>query len=494
MSADLFAPLYSHDIPPKYRFLNSSGWQPGSGDSYIPVVSPVDGAVIGEVPQLTKSELNELVITAGRLSGSWAATPIYRRIKIMHLAADWLRHEQEYLTSLLVREIGKTYADAKSEIIRSADLIDYFAQETQTIHGETLDSDAFPGFDKGKIAMVERVSHGVVLAIGPFNYPVNLAVTKIVPALLMGNTVIFKPATQGSISGLHLVRLLQKAGVPDGVVTTATGSGREVGLQLAPRPEISLVAFTGSSQTGKEIARLAAMKPLVFECGGNSAAVVLPDADLQLASREIIRGAFAYAGQRCTAVKYVLATPAILANLVPLVQKTLSEEVQMGDPRSPQTRLVGPVISDTVAAEIESVIHESLHQGARLVAGGKRRGRYIEPTIFTNVTANMTVIEQEIFGPVLSFVSVLSWGEAANIVNNSRYGLQASVFTRDEGAGIAFAQTLNVGSVQINSSPQRGPDNFPFLGVRDSGVGVQGVRYSLEAMSRIKPIILNKPA
>jgi glyceraldehyde-3-phosphate dehydrogenase (NADP+) len=235
------------------------------------------------------------------------------------------------------------------------------------------------------------------------------------------------------------------------------------------------------------------MKHLLFECGGNNPAVVFPDADMSQTAREIVKGAFSYAGQRCTAIKYVLATPGTLEKLVPLVQKELKAIVHMGDPRSPETKLVGPVISPEAAEHVEKAIQEAVSQGATVLVGGKRNGTYVEPTLVTGVTGKMRIVKEEIFGPVLSFVEVKHGSSAAQFINDSDYGLQASVFTKDEGTGIAFAKTLAVGTVQINGSPQRGPDHFPFLGVKKSGVGVQGVRYSLEAMSRPKPIVLNQP-
>lgn len=310
----------------------------------------------------------------------------------------------------------------------------------------------------------------------------------------MGNSVIFKPPTQGAICALHLVRIFEKAGVPVGVLGCLTGGGAEIGDYLVSHPLVDLITFTGSSDTGVAIALKAGMKPLVFECGGNNPAVVMPDADLALTSREIVRGAFSYAGQRCTAIKHVLTSAGVLDQLIPLVEKTMHEMVKVGDPRSPETKLVGPVISLDAARHIENLISESVTAGAKAIAGGRRNGAYIEPTILVNVRPGMPVVVSEAFGPVVSFIAVNDMAEAVAIINASRFGLQASVFTRDEGAGIAFARALNVGTVQINGSPQRGPDHFPFLGVKKSGLGVQGVRYSLESMSRLRPIVLNKPA
>ena len=493
MPDEFFAPVFDNKTPPTYRYFDGEHWCESEGRKTTPLISPVDGTVVAHTQVVTEKEIDAVLNHAVVSQSGWENTALNKRVSIMHLAADWIRHFQEYLTVLMTREIGKTHDEAKGEIVRTADLIDYYAQEAQSIRGETLDSDNFPGFEKGKIAMVEHVAHGVVLAIAPFNYPVNLSASKIAPALLMGNSVVLKPPTLGALSALHLVRIFEKAGVPRGVLTAVTGVGNDIGNYIVSHPNVSMVAFTGSSDTGIAIAGKAAMKPLLFECGGNNPAIVLPDADMHTTAREIVKGAFQYSGQRCTGIKYVLTMSNIKDQLLPLIKETMNEMVKPGDPRSPETKLVGPVISEDAAIHIEEVVNEAISQGATLVVGGKRTKALMQPTILTGVKPTMRVIAKETFGPVMSFVDVASIDEAIDIINSSQYGLQASVFTRDEGSGIVVAQQLNVGTVQINGSPQRGPDHFPFLGVKHSGVGVQGVRYSLEAMSRVKSVVLNKP-
>lgn len=489
----MFEEISDNRTPPTYKFFNGSAWVTSAGGKTTEVHSPIDDSVLGKVQVVTHEEIDAAMKAAHAQQKNWEATPLNQRVKVMHLTADWIRQYEDYLTTLLIREIGKTSDEARGEIKRTADLTDYFADEVQSIRGFELDSDNFPGFDKGGTALIDRVAYGVVLAIAPFNYPVNLSGSKLAPALLMGNSVILKPPTQGSISGLHLTQLFRKAGVPTGVLATVTGGGGEIGEYLTAHGGVDMIAFTGNSETGMAIAKNAGMKPLLFECGGDNPVVVLPDADMHLTAREIIKGGFSYAGQRCTGIKYVLGTETTLDQLIPLVLELMKTEVAMGDPRSPGTKLVGPVISEEAAVHIEEAIRLSVSAGAKILTGGGRKNSYIEPTILTDVTPDMRVVASEVFGPVVSFVRIASMDEAVGIINRSRYGLQASVFTKDEGTGIVFARQLHVGSVQINGSPQRGPDHFPFLGVKHSGVGVQGVRYSLEAMSRLRPIVLNKP-
>lgn len=493
MPADFFSEISDQKTSPTYKYFDGAQWVTSSSGKTTDIISPIDGSVVGSLQVVTHEEINMVMERAAKARTAWEATPLNQRIKIMHLAADWVRHYEEYLTALMVREIGKSTSEAKSEIIRTADLTDYFADEAQSLHGEELDSDNFPGYEKGHIALIERVAYGVVVAIAPFNYPVNLSGSKIAPALLMGNSVVVKPPTQGGISGLHLAQIFHKAGVPDGVLSAVTGGGGEIGDYLVSHPKADMIAFTGNSETGRLISTHTAMKPLLFECGGNNPSIVLPDADMKLTAKEIVKGGFAYSGQRCTAIKYVIGTPAVLSQLLPEVIAMTKELVHMGDPRNPETKMVGPVISEPAAEHIEKIIQEGVAAGAKIELGGKRTGTYIEPTILSNVTPDMSVVATEVFGPVVSFVTVQNMEEAVSIVNKSIFGLQASVFTKDEGTGMTLAKSINVGTVQINGSPQRGPDHFPFLGVKQSGVGVQGVRYSLEAMSRIKPTVINKP-
>lgn len=492
MPKDYFAQLSDQKSPPTYNFFDGEKWTASTSGKTVDVTSPINGNIIGRIQLVTFSEIDRAIMKARQAQKNWQAIPMIQRGKILHLAADWIRHHEYYLTTLLIKEIGKTTAEAKDEILRSADMIDYFANEGLNLRGEELSGEVFPGYDQTKMAIIERVPLGVILAIAPFNYPVNLSVSKITPALITGNSIVFKPPTQGAISSLYLTEIFRIAGVPDGTIVTLTGGGSDIGDYLCTHPQVDMVTFTGSSLVGKHIAEKIGMIPILFECGGNNPAIILPDADMEATAAEIVKGAFSYSGQRCTAIKYVLGLDPTIDKVLPKVVERTKELIKMGDPRIPENNL-GPVISDAAADEIEKRILLAKAQEARIVYGGKREGKYIEPTILDNVRPSMEIIHTETFGPVVSFVRIKSIDEALTIINDSSYGLQASIFTSDEGAGINLAKKINVGTVQINSKPQRGPDHFPFLGIKESGAGVQGVRYTLEAMTRLKPIVLNKP-
>lgn len=492
MPKDYFEKIHDHKTPPTYKFFNGEKWVESVSGKTTEVTSPVDGHILGRIQVTTTSEIDQAITRAQEAQKKWQEIPMIKRAKTLHLVADWIRHHEHILTALLIKEIGKTLAEAKDEILRSSDMIDYFANEGLNLRGEELTGEAFPGYDQTKMAIIERVPLGLILAIAPFNYPVNLSVSKIAPAIICGNSVIFKPPTQGTISSLYLTEIFRMSGLPDGVLVTVTGGGSEIGDFLCTHPDIDMVTFTGSSQVGKEIAKKIGMIPLLFECGGNNPALVLDDCDMETTATEIVKGAFSYSGQRCTAIKYVLGLTSTLEKLLPKVVKKTKETIKMGDPRIPENNL-GPVISEEAAFEIEKRILLAKSAGAKIVLGGKREKRFVEPTILDYVRPSMEIIHDETFGPVVSFVRVKSIDEAIKIINESSYGLQASIFTTDEGSGIKLGRQINVGTVQINSKPQRGPDHFPFLGIKGSGVGVQGIRYTLEAMTRLKPIVLNKP-
>jgi glyceraldehyde-3-phosphate dehydrogenase (NADP+) len=477
---------------PTYKVYLSDKWQFSESDRTNDVVSPIDGKVLGRTEVVSKREIDRVMKAAKKAQPQWEKTSLNTRITVVKLLADYLKEYADELGEILGREIGKSPASAAKEYTRSAEMIDSFIAEMRSQRGEELHSDQFPGGEPGKTAYVKRVAQGVMLAIAPFNYPINLAVSKIAPALLTGNAVVFKPPTAGSIAGAYLAQIVVKSGVPEGVFSFVTGSGSQIGDYITSHPDLDMVTFTGASETGERICGASRMAACLFECGGNNPLIVLGDANLDLATEHIAKGAFSYSGQRCTAVKYVLATQTMVDKLLPRVVDYTEKNFKLGDPFEKGVNM-GPVISEKAAETIMRRIRAAKKAGAELVLGGTNEGNFIQPTILKNVTPDMEIVKIETFGPVVSFIAVDDVDEAVEIINASKYGLQASVFTEDEGAGMSLADRIDVGTVQINSNPQRGPDNFPFLGVKSSGIGAQGIRYSLEAMTRLKSTVVNFP-
>lgn len=458
-------------------------------EKVITITSPLDDSILGTVDALTKKDIDEIVERAQGAFEPWRAIPLNERCEILYKAADILVERVEILTELLVKEVGKDRKSAKSEIIRTADFIRFTIETAKNIHGESINGDSFAGYHSNKFALVEREPIGVVLAISPFNYPINLAASKIAPALVAGNTVIFKPATMGSLCGVSLAKIFVEAGVPEDAIRVVTGKGSEIGDYLITHKGIDFINFTGSTEVGQGIAKKVQMVPLLMELGGKDAAIVLPDANLELTAKNIVSGAFSYSGQRCTAVKRVIVLNEVADALVDKIIDSMNK-LTVGNPLKENVDIV-PLINKKAADFVEDLMKDAIDKGASLKFGGKREGNLIYPSLFDHVTTDMRIAWEEPFGPVLPIIRVNTVDEAIEIANKSEYGLQSSVFTENINNAFHVARRLEVGMVQVNNKTERGPDHFPFMGVKNSGIGVQGIRYSIEAMTRIKGIVVN---
>ena len=471
-----------------YKYFTDGKWKKSSSGKVIAIKNPYNDELIGNIQACTKEEVDQTIQCARENIECWETTPTRERADILRKAAKMMVDWSEPLGDILMKEIGKPIKSAISEIVRTADIFNSTADAGSQLSGETIMGDAFKGFTKEKISLTYSVPLGVILCIGPFNYPFNLTGSKIAPALIAGNSVVLKPPTQGALTPLHFGIILEKAGVPPGVFNIITGRGSEIGDYLTSHPNIDMIAFTGSSETGKHLAQIAGMKPLLLELGGKDAAIVLDDADLDITINSIVSGAFSYSGQRCTAVKRVLPMPNIADKLVERVtEETL--KLTIGDPA--QNNTIGPLISSKQCDYVQGLIDDALEKGATLKCGNRREGNIMWPTILDNVTTDMRVAWEEPFGPILPFIRVYSADEAIKISNQSEYGLQGMIFTEKIDLAFNIAQELEVGSVQINGKSSRGPDHFPFLGTKSSGLGTQGIKYAIEAMSRPKAIVMN---
>ncbi len=455
----------------------------------IKIFSPLDNSLLGSVKTMSKEEVDKEVGKAKEAFRSWKDMPLSQRADILYKAADLLIANTKKLADLLMMEVGKDQKSATSEVTRTADFIRFTADTAKSIHGESIQGDTFSGFSKEKIAMVTREPVGVVLAISPFNYPINLAASKIAPALVSGNTVVFKPATTGSLCGIELAKLFMEAGLPEGALTVVTGKGSEIGDYIVTHQDINFINFTGSTEVGLDISGKVHMVPLLMELGGKDAAIVLKDADLAFAAKNIVAGAFSYSGQRCTAVKRILVLEDVADELINYLKIEI-EKLTVGNPLNVQADVV-PLISEKAADFVWELIEDAKQKGTKLVIGGKREGTLLYPTLFDEVTEDMRIAWEEPFGPVLPILRVKSVDEAVALANKSEYGLQSSVFTENLTDAFHVAGKLEVGTVHINNKTERGPDHFPFLGVKKSGIGTQGIRYSIEAMTRVKATVIN---
>ena len=472
----------------EFKNLVNGEWVTSESNKFISIFSPIGGCIVGKVPAMTKEEVDFAIKSSKLAQKEWKNIPVNQRAEILYKAADLLIEKVDDMSDIMMREIGKDKKSCESEILRSADYVRFTADTAKNLSGESIPGDSFPGFKKNKISVVTREPLGTVLAISPFNYPVNLAASKIAPALIAGNTVVLKPATQGSLCGLYLAKIFEEAGVPKGVLNTITGRGSEIGDYIVTHPEIDFINFTGSTEVGTRISKITSMVPLLMELGGKDAAIVLKDADLELAASNIVAGAYSYSGQRCTAVKRILVVEEVADELVEKVKEKV-EKLKVGNPVDGAE--VVPLIDNKSADYVWELIDDAREKGAHLLVGGVREENLIHPTLFDFVTTDMRLAWEEPFGPVLPIIRVKDKDEAIEIANKSEYGLQSSVFTENINEAFYVADRLEVGTVQVNNKTERGPDHFPFLGVKASGIGTQGIRYSIESMSRPKATVIN---
>lgn len=480
-----------YDSNKNYKNLVGGEWLSASDNSNLKIYSPIDGSMIGTIPSMNLEDIDYAIESARKAQSVWRETPMYMRAEYLYRAADLLKEYKHIISHILTIEIAKDKASAENEIERTVDFLRYTADIGKALEGTAVYGENFPGGSRDKLSYVTREPLGTVLAISPFNYPVNLSVSKIAPALMGGNTVILKPPSQGGISALYLASVFKEIGLPDGVLNTVTGNGSEIGDYLITHKGVDFINFTGSTSVGHHIAKTCGMIPIMLELGGKDAAIILDDCNLEYAAEQCVAGAFSYSGQRCTAVKRILVMDNIADQFVSLLkEKTL--KLKTGSPHEDVN--IVPLINDRSADYVFDLIEKAVSKGAEIITGGTRNNKLISPTVLDYVTTDMEVAWEEPFGPILPVIRVKNIEEAIAIANYSEYGLQSSVFTNDIGKAFTIARKLEVGTVQINNKTERAPDHFPFLGVKSSGMGTQGIKYSIEAMTRHKAIVVNLSA
>ena len=474
-------------------------WQPPAGAvwsgrwvdgaSAMPVHDPEDGTLLGHVTDASPAEVDQAVtgvaaaVAADVGSGAgWAA---WQRREALEAASRLVVRHHEVLAELISREGCKTVREARSEVSRAAETLRLSAQQTGLLTGETLPfSDTARG--TGRLGWYTREPVGVVAAITPFNDPLNLVAHKLGPALAGGNGVVLKPAESTPLTALAFVQILLDAGVPADYVAVVPGTGATAGRALVSHPLVDLVSFTGGFRTGNEVARAAGAKKTLMELGGNNAVLVLDDADREAAAQSVAAGAFGVAGQNCLSVQRVFVAAPIADRFVQDVVDA-TEVLRVGSKSDPRTD-IGPLIGEREARRVQEWVAEACDGGAELRTGGRREGAFHWPTVLTNVPARARVMTEEIFGPVLVIERFDTLDEAVARANDTRFGLQAGIFTAGLESALSVAERLRVGAVMINDSSDFRIDAMPFGGPKQSGVGREGVRYAVEAMTEPKII------
>lgn len=472
------------------NFINGMWTKPRS-EQYADVFNPCTGEVIETFACSNIEDVNEALHVANLAFKNWKKTPVAQRAVLQHKAATLMRQNAERLANSLASELGRPLAGCFTEISRSTDLLDFYAEEGLRMKGEIPLHNL-----EGEKALIVREAIGVVVAITPFNYPITLLVMKLGAALMAGCTVVAKPSEDTPISTLILAEIFMEAGYPPGVFNVLTGWGYEIGNALIEHPITAKIAFTGGTSTGKRIGATAAMhnKRITLELGGQSPAIVCEDADITTAVIAIVRHAFANSGQFCYRVNrvYVHKTKyqAFLAQAVALAQK-----LKLGNPHSNAD--MGPIVNQKIYQNSEAQVLDALEKGATVLTGGQRlrgeeydKGWYFPPTIISDTNHSMKIMTEETFGPVVGIMPFETNEEAITLANDSEYGLAAYVFSEQVGTGLRMAESLEAGSVWINNI-SRSYHDVPFGGVKQSGIGREKGHYGIEAYTELKTIYLN---
>jgi acyl-CoA reductase-like NAD-dependent aldehyde dehydrogenase len=476
------------DGVPVLRLLIGGQWREAGDGDVFDVRSPIDGTVIARAQKSGKSDIASAIGAARAARAEFRRMPAAERLELCEEAAEMMAEHLDAFVDAIVTDLGKTPSQARSEASATKERLSLVREEVRKIFGEYLPGDWIPD-TQGKSGIVLREPVGTVAAIGPFNYPLFLAASKIIPALAAGNTVVAKAPSDDPVALLLFARVLQEAGLPDGVLNVVTGSGGEIGDLLAEHDDISMVSFTGSSAVGRHIAKLASPKPLHLELGGNAAAIVLADADLELAVEKSVLGAFKNAGQRCDAVSRVLVEAPVYDEFL---ERAVDEarQWQLGDPRAEEVK-VGPLINPGAAEAVSRLVGDATGKGARVLLGGEAENAYFQPTVLADVPLEAEIVWEETFGPVLTLVRVADLDAALDVANRSRYGLDSAVFTASLDQAWKAAHALECGMVTVNDAPAHGVGHFPFGGHKpDSGIGREGLGYSIDEVTRVKTVVL----
>ncbi len=454
----------------------------------IEVTNPFDNSVIDTVPRADAGDLEKALAFAERGAKVMAKLSSYERWKILRKAADTMAARNEELGQIISREEGKIIAEGRGEASRAVETMMGSAEEAKRLHGETVPLDADPTGSK-KLGFTLRVPCGVVAAIAPFNFPLNLVCHKVGPALAAGNTVIIKPASDTPLSAIKLTEILLEAGLPPEGIQCLTGSGGEIGDALVADRRVRKVTFTGSREIGDRICRTAGIKKVTMELGSNSPVIVMPDADLEKVANVLAMTGYGNAGQTCISTQRVLTSKKVYGDLLAALKPKV-EALTTGNQLDEKNR-VGPMVKESEAVRVDQWIHEAVGGGAKLVAGGGRRGAIYLPAVVADVHPDMRISRDELFGPAVAVTPFDSIDEAIALANDSVYGLAAGIFTDNVEWAMRFARETEAGNLHVNWGSQWRVDLMPYGGLKDSGFGKEGPKYAVNEMTELKMVVFH---
>jgi len=457
-------------------------------DSSINVYNPQDHSLITTVPRATKEDVLYGIEMAKEGAKKAEKMPSHERIAVLNRAADYIKAHHEKYAQTIASEGSKTIKEARAEVGRCVETLRISAEEARRINGETIPFDQMEG-SENRIGYYYKFPIGIVAAITPFNDPLNLVAHKVGPAIASGNAIIVKPATLTPISAILLAEAFEEAGLPSKVLSVITGSGGEIGDTLITHPAIRMVSFTGGLETGETIAKKAGLKKLSMELGSNSPVIILQDAHIDQAVEANVSGAFWASGQNCLGVQRIFISETIYEEfLEKFVERT--NKYIVGDKKSELTDM-GPLIHEKEAIRVESWVNEAKEEGAKIVAGGKRRGAFYDPTVLVDVPLHAKIAKEEVFGPVVSLFPIKNLNDAIAKANDVNFGLQAGIFTQDIHLAFEAIKRLEVGGLMINDSSDYRIDGMPFGGIKGSGLGREGVKFTIQEMTEPKVVQFN---
>lgn len=458
-----------------------------TGDSF-PVRNPYNGRRVALVSEAGTPEVEQALEAAVRAFPVYRKWASFERSKLLWRIHGGIRKESEALARTICEESGKPISLARGEVERSLHTFETAAEEARRFGGDLLSLDLQPD-SKGRFGLHRRFPIGPLLAITPFNFPLNLVCHKVAPALAVGNTVLLKPSTKTPLSALRLAKICEAAGVPEGVLNVLPCPPETIDSVLRDE-RIKMISFTGSAAVGWSLKERAGKKKVTLELGGNAAVIVDQDADLKPAAGRIARGAFAYAGQSCISVQRILIHKKMYRMFIRLFLTAVRQEIKMGDPKDPRV-LVGPLIDEAARDRLLSWIDEAKREGAKALTGGKgRAGNFIEPTVLSHVRHGLSISSEEAFGPVATVEAIENFSEGITRANDSRFGLQCGVFTNTLDHLLEAYEFLEVGGVIVNDYPTYRTDPMPYGGTKDSGFGREGVRSAMEEMTEQKLLVM----
>ncbi len=457
------------------------------GGAPLTVTDKYTGEALALVTTARREDVDAAIAAACPAAATMRDMPAHRRGEILGRAAAMLRERREEFAQAIVGEAGKALKYARLEVDRGAQTFHIAAEEAKRIHGETIPLDAVPA-GEGYFGFFLRRPVGVVAAISPFNFPLNLVAHKVAPALAAGNAVVLKPASTTPMTAMKLAEVLASAGLPAGALGLVVGPGRTVGEWLAADPRVGLVTFTGSAVVGRRITAIAGIKKVTLELGNTSPVVIAADADLDFAAKRCAVGAYYNAGQVCLSVQRIYCQRQVFAAFRDRFVAACNAMV-VGDPRDERVD-VGPMIDVSEAIRIEAWVNEARAKGAHVLAGGRREGAVYWPTVLAEVDEAMRIVAEEAFAPVAAIVGCDDFETALARADATPYGLQASVFTRDIDRVLRAIRRLDFGGIVVNDAPIFRADHMPYGGNRQSGIGREGVRHAIEEMTNIQMVAI----